>query len=164
MTGNADHLQQFRARDVRGLPSLTDQGWTLKRYAILAHDRHYDDAIASAAGTEALRRLPKAGTLDDTTGNHGVGFQLVHFAETAVVSPVFYWCWGSVLANISQIRADWNAPTDFQGGAKDIIGCIWEMDIVNFEVQAWKTTLLQHDRHPADRLATYLAQHSGIAP
>lgn len=153
------HLQQFRARNVLPLPTLEDRGWQLKRYAILADGRAYDETIVSAAGTEALRRLPKAGRLEDAAGNHGIGFQIVHFAEGAVVSPVFYWLWGSVLANVHQMRASWQQPTIFEDGVKDFVGCIWEMDVVSFEVDAWKTTLLNNAGHPGERLATYLARH-----
>jgi hypothetical protein len=72
----------------------------LKGYAILADGSALDEAISRAAAEEALRRLPRAGSLKDETGNQGVGFQIVHFAEVAIVSPVFYWQWGSVLAKI----------------------------------------------------------------
>ncbi|NIA71072.1 hypothetical protein HBA54_20950 [Pelagibius litoralis] len=133
----------------------------MKRYAILADGRRFDDRTASAAGTEAIKRLPDAGSLADGIGNHGIGFQIIHFAEVAVVSPVFYWQWGSVLANIGQMRAKWEAPTEFGNGVKEVVGCIWEMDVVSFEINAWKTTLLNDVGTPAERLATYLEQRFG---
>lgn len=151
-----DHFQLFCARSVLSLPIARGRGWQLKRYAILASGRVFDDNIASASGTEAIRRLPEAGALTDGTGNHGVGFQIVHFAEVAVVSPVFYWQWGSVLANIEQMRAQWEAPLKFGNGVKEVVGCVWEMDVVSFEIDAWKTTLLNDIGTPEDRLATYL--------
>jgi len=138
---------------------VKDQGWQLKRYAILADGRSFDKDIASSARTEAIQRLPDAGSLMDETGNHGVGFQIIHFAEIAVVSPVFYWQWGSVLANIEQMRAKWGAPTIFGDGVKEVVGCVWEMGVVSFEINAWKTTLLTDVGTPAERLATYLEQH-----
>ena len=42
----------------------------------------------------------------DRTGNHAVGFKIVHFAEVAIVSPLFYWQWGSVLTKIVQTCTD----------------------------------------------------------
>jgi hypothetical protein len=153
-----DHLQTFQPRSVVSLPPVKAKGWQLKQYAILADGRAFDDDVVSAAGTEAINRLPAAGSLLDETTNHGVGFQLIHFAQTAVVSPVFYWQWGSVLANIGQIRANWETPTEFADGVEDIIGCIWEMDVVSFEVGAWKATLLTDIGTPSERLDAYLAQ------
>lgn len=156
-----NHLQEFCARRVISLPVAAAHGWQLKRYAILAEGRDFDADVASAASAEAFRRLPEAGSLLEGGGNQGVGFQIIHFAEVAVVSPVFYWQWGSVLANIGQIRAPWTAPTAFEDGVQEIIGCVWEMDVVTFEVKAWKETLLGAGGTPEDRLAAYLAQQVG---
>lgn len=154
-----EHLQQFCSRSVSSLPVVKDHGWQLKRYAILANGRNFDNNIASSALIEAIKRLPDAGRLSDGTSNHGVGFQIVHFAEIAVVSPVFYWQWGSVLANIEQIRAKWEEPTIFGKGVKEVVGCVWEMEVVNFEINAWKNTLLGTVGTPTERLANYLEQH-----
>jgi len=154
-----EHLQQFCARSVLSLSMVKDRGWQLKQYAILANGRSFDNNIASSARTEALKRLPDAGSLIDGTGNHGVGFQIIHFTETGVMSPVFYWQWGNVLANIQPMRAKWETPTVFGDGMKEIVGCIWEMGIVSFEANAWKNTLLNNDGPPKERLATYLEQH-----
>jgi len=152
------HLQPFQSRTVLALPLATDNGWHLKRYAILANGRDFDDGIASSALVEAIARLPKAGKIDDEDSNHGVGFQIIHFAEIAVVSPVFYWQWGSVLANIEQMRAPWEQPTHFGDGKKEFVGCVWEMDVVSFEIGAWKDTLLGTAGTPTDKLARYLEQ------
>lgn len=153
------HLQQFHSRNVLPLPIARDRGWQLKRYAIIADGREFDETIAAAAATEAFRRLPKAGGLEDQAGNHGIGFQIIHFAEVAVVSPVFYWQWGSVLASINQMRAPWEEPTVFGDGVKEVVGCIWEMDVVSFEIGTWKTTLLNEADLPSQRLASYLERH-----
>lgn len=153
------HLDPFRARIVLPLPAEHSGGWQLKRYAILADGRVYSEAVAAAATSAAFVRLPQAGTLAEADrGNHGVGFQLIHFAETAVVSPVFYWQWGSVLAHIDQLRASWDEPTQFNTGRPEIFGCIWEMDIVAFEVGAWKTTMLTDHGAPDTKLSAYMQQ------
>ncbi len=153
-----DHLQPFRSLSVLSRPIVRDDGWQLKQYAILGDGKTFDDNIASAAGAEALKRLPAGGNLLDEAGNHGVGFQIIHFAQVAVVSPVFYWQWGSVLANIDQMRAKWETPTKFADGVKEVVGCIWEMDIVSFEISAWKATMLSDVGTPTERLGTYLKQ------
>ena len=153
-----EHLSPFRSRTILSLPVVSGGGWQLKRYAILADEKTFDESIAVAAGQAALNRLPDAGQLSDGVGNHGVGFQIVHFAEIAVVSPVFYWQWGNVLANIEQMRAQWGAPTNFGNGVNEVVGCIWEMDIVNFEISTWKTTLLSEAGTPEERLAAYIAR------
>ena len=152
------HIQKFQARNTLSLPLLKQKGWQLKQYAILAMGKVFNDEIANAAQIAAFKRLPHAGNLIDETGNHGVGFQIIHFAETAVVSPVFYWQWGSVLANITQLRASWDKPTQFDDGIQEIIGCVWELAIINFEVNAWQNTVLNDSNPPQERLTAYLAQ------
>ena len=152
-----EHLSRFQPRDIRSLPVLETDGWQLKQYAILSDGRSFDPAVAEAAGTEALRRLPPPGGLEDPVNAHGIGFQIVHFAQVAVVAPVFYWQWGSVLSKIGQLRASWQTPTLFEDGVEKVIGCLWEMDIVSFETNTWKTTVLSGSGTPAERLAAYMA-------
>ena len=151
-----EHLKPFEEREVLRLDSINEQSWQLKRYAILAEGRTFEAEVAAAATAEALQRLPKAGSLADAIGNHGIGFQIIHFAETAVVSPVFYWQWGSVLAQPFQIKAQWNRPTIFKDGVDEIVGCIWEMNIVRDEVKAWTDTMLGRSQNPLEQLSDYL--------
>ena len=153
-----EHLQPFNPRSVLSFPMVRDHGWSLKRYAILSEGREFDNDVASAALTEAFNRLPDAGSLADEAGNQGVGFQIIHFAQTAVVSPVFYWQWGSVLANVAQMRAKWEAPTVFGDGVDEVVGCVWEMEVVCFEVSVWKGTVLNDVGSSKERLSAYLGQ------
>ncbi len=151
-----DHLDPFRPRPVRALPPVERQGWRLKQYAIVSDGRAFDATVAEAACAEALHRLPVAGALSDGAGNHGVGFQIVHFAQVAVVAPVFYWRWGSVLANLPQLRARWDRPDVFETGVAGVVGCVWEMQVVAFEVDLWQRTMLAAARAADERLAQYL--------
>lgn len=152
-----NHLDPFRARQTLSLPLAEDRGWRLKRYAILSNGRELDDAVIAAATEAAFERLPTAGELNDADGNHGVGFQIVHFAEQiASVSPVFYWQWGSVLANAPQMRAAWETPTQFGDGVTEVVGCVWEMQVVSFEAEAWTLTVLSNREAPKVRLENYL--------
>lgn len=151
-----NHLQKYSSRPVRVLPTSELNGWTLKRYGIIAKDKEFDSAIASAAFESAIKRLPTAGKLEDAQGNHGIGFQIVHFADVAVVSPVFYWLWGSVLANTDQMRAQWEEPSNFQTGVNEVVGCLWELQIICFEAQSWKENMLGGTGTPAENLSRYL--------
>jgi len=157
--GALQHFQSYQSRTTRVLPTIQTNGWDLKRYAILAKNRHYVPEITSSALDAAILRLPAAGKLGDTDGNHGIGFQIVHFAEAAVVSPVFYWMWGSVLSNVTQMRADWGEPSSFTTGVSEVVGCVWEMEIVNFEIQAWKETMLSESGSASEKLSRYLECH-----
>ncbi len=150
------HLKQFVPRRILALPTVETDGWQLKRYAILADQHSFEPQIVSSALTAAIDRLPIAGDINDPSGNHGVGFQLIHFAEVAVVSPVFYWIWGSVLANTHQMRAQWEHSNQFETGVKEVVGCVWEMQILCYEIQAWKDTMLGGVGTPPENLTNYL--------
>jgi len=151
-----DHLKPYEPRSVLALPAIEQEGWQLKRYGVLSKNKTFDPLIAVSALDAAIERLPAAGKLGDPSGNHGVGFQLVHFAEVAVVSPVFYWQWGSVLANTNQMRAPWDNASRFKTGVKEVVGCVWEMQIVCFETQSWKEMMLGGHGTPAEKLRRYL--------
>jgi len=153
-----DHLQSFQPRQITPLRNAEQQGWTLKRYAILSDGCSMDDDIVAAATEEAIRRLPSPGSIDDADTNHAIGFQIVHFAQVAVVSPVFYWQWGSVLAHIPQMRAPWVDPTHFADGKAEVFGCLWEMQIVEFETNCWKETVLSGTENPSTNIAAYLSR------
>ena len=151
-----DHLQPYFPRKVLVLPTAETHGWKFKRYGILAKGKTYDPVTVSFSLEAAIERLPEAGSLRDPNGNHGVGIQLIHFAEVAVVSPVFYWVWGSVLASTDQMRAQWNTSDKFNTGVKEVVGCIWEMQILCFEIQSWKESMLSGEGIPEENLSNYL--------
>ena len=149
------HFQPFSSRRILQLPVGEVNGWKLKRYGIIAKDREYDSTVAKSALESIADRLPIAGRLEDAEGNHGVGFQIVHFAEVAVVSPVFYWIWGSVLANTNQMKAPWRDTNAFETGVKEVVGCVREMDIICFETKSWKEVMLAGD-DPDNSLTRYM--------
>ncbi|MEM7070204.1 MAG: hypothetical protein AAF403_00405 [Pseudomonadota bacterium] len=150
------NFNHYQPRSSMLLPSVKYNGWQIKRYAIFAKSREFDEKIIFAATRKAKTLLPIAGKIDEPDNNHGVGFQIIHFAETAIVSPVFYWMCESVLANTRQMRAQWNTPTEFDDVTNDIIGCVWELEIIEFEVKSWKHIMLCSNQPLAEKLEHYL--------
>lgn len=158
------HLAPFRRRKISALDPARGEGWHLKRYAILAESRVFDPAAVDVATQAALKRLPPAGALNDADNNHGVGVQLFHFSEEIpLVSPVFYWRWGSVLFNAHQLRSYSETPYEIVDGVRDVVGCIWEMELVSFEVRSWRDIVLTEGAEPAKRIEQYLAAHASDA-
>ncbi|MEM7439733.1 MAG: hypothetical protein AAF393_09050 [Pseudomonadota bacterium] len=151
------HLAPFESRPVTVVPAAQSRGWHLKRYAITAAGRTIDPAAIDCATELAITQLPRADALDDPSGNHGVGFQIVHFAaEVSAVSTVYYWQWGSVLARLAQSRASWDAPHVFQEGYSEVVGCVWEMQVVIAETELWQRIMLSETQAPAHRLGLYM--------
>lgn len=155
------HLERYRTRETRVLGLANGNGWRLKRYVIVAPDRRFDATAVEAATKAALVRLPPAGTLDDADSNHGIGVQIFHFAEQVpLTSHVFYWKWGSVLFNSHQMRSYSEEPYEIVDGVSDVVGCVWEMELVNFEVQAWRDIVLSGGANPVSSVAQYLEAHA----
>jgi len=150
------HFKTYQPRTIVSLPAVKSGGWQLKRYAVIASQRVFDPEVAASALEAVIKQLPPAGSLEDPNGNHGVGFQIVHFAEVGVVSPVFYWMHGSVLANTHQVRAPWDDSKNFNTGVKEVVGCVWEMQIVGYESQAWTDTMLGNPGASRKKLSDYL--------
>ncbi|KMW57763.1 hypothetical protein AIOL_002731 [Candidatus Rhodobacter oscarellae] len=156
-----DHLEAYRARDVLALPLVAQDGWRIKQYAILSAERVLSRDVTDAAAKAMIERLPPPGGLDSADGNHGICIQIVHFAQVAVVAPAVYWQWGSVLARLDQMRAPWEEPTDFKAGVPEVLGCVWEMDVIAAEVALWRDTVLSHHGAPEERLKHYLSKMPG---
>lgn len=151
------HVQPFRSRKVQSLGLAAQDGWRIKRYAIVADNRALNPQGVAAATEAAFARLPKAGPLEDGQGNHGVGFQILHFSEEIpLVSPVFYWQWGSVLFNAHQMRSYTESPYEVVDGVAEVVGCVWEMELVAFESAAWRENVLTSGADIATRVERYL--------
>lgn len=84
-----NHCQPFCPRIVLSLPTAESNGWRLKRYAILANGKKFDQKIASAALDGAIERLPYAGELGDENSNHGVSFQFFISPRSPLYLPYF---------------------------------------------------------------------------
>ncbi|MEM9348649.1 MAG: hypothetical protein AAGA47_00175 [Pseudomonadota bacterium] len=153
-----NHLAPYKHRQTHNLSLASGKGWQLKRYAIVAKGRVLSETAVKAATNAAFDRLPEAGTLDKPEGNHGIGFQLFHFSEQIpLVSPVFYWMWGSVLSNALQMRSYSEAPYKLVDGVAEVVGCIWEMEIVQHEINAWRDLVLNDGQEPQQRVRAYLS-------
>lgn len=150
-------FKPFKPRVVHPLSLSRQHGWRLKRYRIMADNRTEDEAAIAAATAAAFARLPTAGRLEDADGNHGVGFQIFHFSEEIpLVSPVFYWTRGSVLSHPMQMRSYSEAPYEIVDGVPDVVGCIWEMEIVTYEITAWRNIVLADGVDVSARVERYL--------
>jgi len=54
------------------------------------------------------------------------------------------------------MRAQWESPGEFETGVKEVVGCVWEMQVIGFEVQSWKETMLSGVGKPEENLDEYL--------
>jgi hypothetical protein len=58
------------------------------------------------------------------------------------------------------MRAQWNSSCKFETGVKEVVGCVWEMQIVCYETDAWANTMLGKIGTVDEELIRYLESSS----
>jgi hypothetical protein len=140
-----------RRRPIRFLRPERVGDWRLKLYSITTQG----DTARPAFIEETLRRAP---AIFPPTGSerHGVGFITAHDAATACIA-LYYW-WQSFNELHQHIivgpRSDPAAMTPY---AHMTAGCVWELEVVNFERRAWLSDVLANPEGPD--VARYLGRH-----
>jgi hypothetical protein len=133
-----------RTRAIRYLRAERVGDWRLKLYTIAADAQTARPALVD----EALRRAPEifpAPALADQ--RHGVGFVIVHDARTASIA-LYYW-WQSFNELHQRIlvgpKADPSAMTPLVHASA---GCVWELEVIDFERRAWLADVLANPGGP----------------
>ena len=127
-----------RPRAIRYLRAERVADWRLKLYTIAADGPTARPALVDAA----LRRAPAifpTGALADQ--RHGVGFITVHDARTASIA-LYYW-WQSFNELHQRILV---GPKHDPGAMAPLVhasaGCVWELEVIDFERRAWLADVL----------------------
>lgn len=144
-----------RTRPIRFLRHETISGWHLKVYTIAPHGQ----TVRPAFLDETLRRVPEVygtwpGEPDDL--RHGIGFVIAHDATASCIA-LYYW-WQSFNELHQHIlvgpKHDPAAMTRFAGQAA---GCVWELEVIDFERRAWLADVLASPDGP--EVERYLGRH-----
>ncbi|HEU4730139.1 MAG TPA: hypothetical protein VFT22_19710 [Kofleriaceae bacterium] len=127
--------------------------WRIKVYTIATHGQ----AVGAELLEEALRRAP-AVFPEPALGDqrHGLGFIIVHDAVTACIA-LYYW-WQSFNELHQRIyvgpKQDPRAMTQL---ANQTAGCVWELEVIDFERRAWLADVLANPTGPD--VERYLGRH-----
>jgi hypothetical protein len=117
------------AHEPRQITFLGREGQT-KHYGIAA-----DGPLPSAALAEAVRALAEPDV---------PGFTIAHDAKSAALGLVYWW------ANENELHARlYGAPHGDAGALKPYegegMGCVWELEVIDFERRAWLEDVLIDD-------------------
>jgi hypothetical protein len=134
-------------RPIRFLRPERIAGWRLKLYTIATHGQ----AARPAFVEETVRRAPEVygawPAADPGDPRHGIGFVTAHDATNSCIA-LYYW-WQSFNELHLQIHVgpkdDPRAMTRWSGHA---VGCVWELEIVDFERRAWLSDVLANPAGP----------------
>ncbi len=142
---------KYRARPIRFLQHWTPGEWRLKVYGISAWSKPPPPELVTPALALAEGTLPARATEE---GRHGVGFCGIHEGKNARFMFVSWW--GKLYElNHYLFRSPRGATIDLQPVERGLIGCTWDLHIINFERDAWLASMMGEDGEP--NLETYLA-------
>lgn len=132
----------------RGVRSIS--GWRLKEYAITMADRRMDEANFAVGAQCALAELPaQAVTMD----RPGAGVLILHAGLGASYVVLGWWDNQNELPLRISVRGDGEAEWRPAGSHESI--CVWDLEILGFERQAYVETVLK----PCGDVAAYLGRH-----
>ncbi|MYD32458.1 MAG: hypothetical protein F4W98_01065 [Acidimicrobiales bacterium] len=145
----------YRPRPIRHLSTQTVQGWHLKTYGINAMPQRSDDVLDP--DVEAAAARVGHGLLEglETSNTGRYGFLIIHQGGLANWLLVNRWA-EDILLRSELFRAGHDAPTDFQPETSDLIGCLWELEVVDFERRAWTEAVIKGNGGVDRYMATVL--------
>ncbi|MFE5793151.1 hypothetical protein ACFQ8C_11320 [Streptomyces sp. NPDC056503] len=145
----------YSPRLVKALPPVHAHGRALKAYVMFADPERAGD-------------LPKPEWLErhaasvlggpPVEGDHPAGFLILHHGAEGTYLLVSQWYDADMLKHWvrgAAVAAD--GTTDFVPLAeRDLIACVWELEIVKFERDAWVNTVLARGDTGQDSLDAYM--------
>lgn len=151
----------YQARRVRALPPLNVAGRMLKLYAVFS-EQHAHTALPSEAALHRLLEVVLPPLVDER--DHPAGFAILHFANDGIYLLVSRWYDANMLKHqVYQCRIEGgHIQLSADLAETQIIACVWELEILKFERDAWVRTVLAQGRLDPQTLDNYLtAQFSG---
>lgn len=146
----------YSPRLVKAFPPLEALGRVLKVYGLFAEP----ESRSALPAPEWLRQQAAAALVDPPQGgDHPVGFLILHYGRDGnylLVSQWYdannlkHWVRGSVAGTTADI-------TFTPLAQHDLVACVWELEIIKFERDAWVNTVLARGRLDQAALDAYLA-------
>jgi hypothetical protein len=127
--------------------------WRLKLYTIATHGQSVRPSLVDEALRRATAIFPTPALADQ---RHGIGFVTVHDARTASIA-LYYW-WQSFNELHQRILV---GPKDDPSAMTPLVhasaGCVWELEVIDFERRAWLADVLANPDGPD--VDGYLSRH-----
>lgn len=145
----------YSPRLVKALAPVEACGRTLKAYAMFSDpQRHSTPPEPEWLQQHAASVLSEA----PQEGDHPVGFLILHYGAQGEYLLVSQWYDADMLKH--WVRG---AVTDADGNTsfaplvqRDLIACVWELEIIKFESDAWVNTVLARGRLDQAAIDAYL--------
>jgi len=136
---DADLAFRYVPRRVKPRPVVSVNGYRLKPYEIY----YAEDGKIRLQEPDLKSLISQCLPASDDPLNHGVGFVMVHFARDGQYLLLSRWYGGNMLKHdlfeIKQMADGWQSTSLKSTG---IVACVWELQVVTFERQAWVNTAM----------------------
>lgn len=145
----------YSPRLVKALPPVDVCGRILKVYGMFAEPER-----SATLPTPEWLREQAASVLREPPqgGDHPVGFLILHYGEEGDYLLVSQWYDANMLKHwVRGTAVDAEGNTTVEPLAqRDLIACVWELEVINFERDAWVNTVLAQGRLDQASLDAYL--------
>ena len=145
MTTLASALEApYKPRHVRFIRREDVEGWQLKLYGIAVNGQEPRPEFVTATRDLAAQVLPQPPAGED---HYGVGFAIAHDARAVGIALIYWWKSENELHQRIYVSPK-NDPTAFTQVDDQPAGCVWELEVVNFERLAWLEDVLSNSSGP----------------
>ena len=145
MTTLASGLEApYKPRHVRFIRREDVGGWQLKLYGIAVNGEEPRPDFVEATRDLAAQVLPQPPAGED---HYGVGFAIAHDARSVGIALVYFWKSENELHQRIYVSPK-DDPAAFTQVENQPAGCVWELEVVNFERLAWLEDVLSNPAGP----------------
>ena len=130
-------MQRFADREIRFAGTRTLQGWTLKIYGVHLPDAPIDWPGFDRALELAVATVPEP---EPAAGRPGLGVFIAHQGRTGDYGVLGWWNHENELPFRIMVRRNATDPWRTAVDGESI--CVWDLEIVWEERQAWVDTML----------------------
>jgi hypothetical protein len=140
----------YKPRHVRFIRREDVEGWQLKLYGIAVNGQEPRPDFVAATRDLAAQVLPQPPAGED---HYGVGFAIAHDARSVGIALIYFWKSENELHQRIFVSPKGD-PAAFAPVDNQPAGCVWELEVVDFERRAWLEDVLSNPAGPD--LETYL--------
>jgi hypothetical protein len=123
----------YKPRHVRFIGRGDVEGWQLKLYSIALNGKEPDAEFVEATRDLAGSILPQPPVTDD---RYGAAFATAHDATSLYIALIYWWQSENELHQRIYVSPK-GEPIAFRQVENQPAGCVWELEIVDFERRAW---------------------------
>jgi hypothetical protein len=134
----------YKPRHVRFIRREEVDGWKLKLYGIAVNGSEPRPEFVEAVRDLAARVYPQPPVSDD---HYGVGFAIAHDARWLGIALLYWWQSENELHQRIFVSPK-EEPTAFTQVDNQPAGCVWELEVVDFERRAWIEDILANPDGP----------------